>query len=71
MKQYFKNSWLGIWTVLVGMKITFKHLFTHAVTIQYPDVKVPLPESRIPVTNRKNQRPSSPWCIELILFFAD
>jgi len=44
MKQYFKNSWFGIWTVLVGMKITFKHLFTHAVTIQYPDVKVPLPE---------------------------
>jgi NADH-quinone oxidoreductase subunit I len=44
MKQYFKNSWLGIWTVLIGMKITFKHLFTSAVTIQYPDVKVPLPE---------------------------
>jgi NADH-quinone oxidoreductase subunit I len=26
------------------MKITFKHLFTPAVTIQYPDVKVTLPE---------------------------
>lgn len=44
MKDYLKNTWLGIWTVLVGMKITFKHLFTPAVTIQYPDVKVPLPE---------------------------
>jgi NADH-quinone oxidoreductase subunit I len=44
MKQYFKNTWDGIFTVLVGMKITFKHLFTPAVTIQYPDVKVVLPE---------------------------
>ncbi len=44
MKQYLKNTWYGIWTVLIGMKITFKHLFTPAVTIQYPDVKVPLPE---------------------------
>jgi len=44
MKQYFKNTWDGIWTVLIGMKITFKHLFTPAVTIQYPFVKVQLPE---------------------------
>jgi NADH-quinone oxidoreductase subunit I len=44
IKQYFLNTWSGIWTVLVGMKITFKHLFTPSVTIQYPDVKVELPE---------------------------
>ena len=44
MKQYLRNTWDGIFTVLVGMKITFKHLFTPAVTIQYPDVKVTLPE---------------------------
>jgi NADH-quinone oxidoreductase subunit I len=44
MKQYLKNTWEGIWTVLVGMKITFKHLFVPSVTIQYPDVKLPLPE---------------------------
>ena len=44
MKEYLKNTWLGIWTVLVGMKITFKHMFTPSVTIQYPDVKVALPE---------------------------
>lgn len=44
MKQYFKNTWLGIWTVLIGMKITFKHLFVPSVTIQYPDVKVQMPE---------------------------
>jgi len=44
MKQYLRNTWDGIFTVLVGMKITFKHLFTPSVTIQYPDVKVTLPE---------------------------
>lgn len=44
MKKYLQNTWDGIWTVLVGMKITFKHLFVPSVTIQYPDVKVPLPE---------------------------
>ena len=44
MRQYFKDIFQGVWTVLVGMKITFKHLFTPAVTIQYPDVKLKLPE---------------------------
>jgi len=44
MKQYFINTWEGLYTVFVGMKITFKHLFVPSVTIQYPSVKVPLPE---------------------------
>ncbi len=44
MGQYFKDIWEGIVTVLIGMKITWKHLFTPAVTIQYPDVKLKLPE---------------------------
>lgn len=44
MKQYLKNTWEGIYTVFVGMKVTLKHLFTPSVTIQYPDVKVTLPE---------------------------
>ena len=44
MRQYLRNTWDGIWTVLVGMKITFKHLFVPSVTIQYPYVKLPLPE---------------------------
>jgi NADH-quinone oxidoreductase subunit I len=44
MRQYLKNTWDGIWTVLIGMRITFMHLFTRSVTIQYPDVKLPLPE---------------------------
>lgn len=44
MRQYLKNTYEAIWTVLVGMKITFKHLFIPSVTIQYPDVKPNLPE---------------------------
>jgi NADH-quinone oxidoreductase subunit I len=44
MKNYFKNIWISLWTVLVGMKITFMHLFTKSVTIQYPDERLQLPE---------------------------
>jgi len=44
MKEYFKDIFTSIWTVLIGMKVTFKHLFVPAVTIQYPDVKLKLPE---------------------------
>ncbi len=44
IKNYLKNTWEGIYTVLVGMKITWKHLFVPAVTIQYPDERLKLPE---------------------------
>ncbi len=44
MGRYFKNIYEGIRTVLIGMKITWGHLFTPAVTIQYPDVKLKLPD---------------------------
>jgi NADH-quinone oxidoreductase subunit I len=44
MITYFKDVWAGFWTVLVGMWITWRHLFTPAVTIQYPSVKPKLPE---------------------------
>lgn len=37
MKRYFENIWLGVYTVLVGMVITWKHLFAKNVTNQYPD----------------------------------
>ncbi|MEN3038600.1 MAG: NADH-quinone oxidoreductase subunit I [Candidatus Kryptonium sp.] len=44
MKEYFKNIFVALWTILVGLRLTFKHLFVRAVTIQYPDVKLKLPE---------------------------
>ncbi len=44
MIEYFKTAWSALFTVFVGMKVTFKHLFTPSVTIQYPDVKLQLPE---------------------------
>ncbi|NUN08611.1 MAG: NADH-quinone oxidoreductase subunit I [Ignavibacteriaceae bacterium] len=43
MKQYISNIYSALATVFIGMKITFKHLFVPAVTIQYPDVRVTLP----------------------------
>jgi NADH-quinone oxidoreductase subunit I len=44
MSSYFRDVYDGLVTVLIGMKITWKHLFTPAVTIQYPYVKPKLPE---------------------------
>lgn len=44
MKEYFNNAWSALYTIFIGMKITFKHLFVPSVTIQYPDVKLQLPE---------------------------
>lgn len=44
MKEYFKNIYKALYTIFIGMKVTFKHLFVPAVTIQYPDVKLALPE---------------------------
>ena len=44
MSGYFRDIFNSVWTVLIGMKVTFRHLFTPAVTIQYPDVKLRLPE---------------------------
>jgi len=41
--SYFANVFTGIWTVLVGMRLTFWHLFTRSVTLQYPDEKWELP----------------------------
>jgi len=42
--DYFQNIYLGLKTAMIGMRVTIMHLFTPAVTIQYPDVKMKLPE---------------------------
>jgi NADH-quinone oxidoreductase subunit I len=41
---YFYSIFHSLYTVVVGMKITFKHLFTRSATIQYPTVKMKIPE---------------------------
>jgi len=44
MKQYFKNIYEAIVTILIGMGVTLRHLFVPAVTVQYPHVKRELPK---------------------------
>lgn len=44
LKKYFYDIFYSLWTVLVGMRITFVRLFAPAVTIQYPTVRLKLPE---------------------------
>jgi NADH-quinone oxidoreductase subunit I len=58
MKEYFLNIWLGVYTVLVGMKITLIHGFSKKVTNQYPD-NFPdaksLIDSRLMAPNARNR----------------
>ena len=44
IRNYLKNTWDGLFTVLIGMKITWKHLFVPSVTLQYPEERAKLPE---------------------------
>ena len=41
---YFYNIFHSLFTVAVGMRITIKHLFTKSATVQYPTVKMKIPE---------------------------
>ena len=44
VRIYFNNIWLALSTVAIGMRITMKHLFVRNVTVQYPTVKMKIPE---------------------------
>jgi NADH-quinone oxidoreductase subunit I len=44
MAQYFKDIYYGVATTLKSMAVTFRHLFTKSVTLQYPTEKMKLPE---------------------------
>lgn len=44
MASYFRDIWQGVSTVLIGMKITFGHLFKPTITIQYPHEILPMNE---------------------------
>lgn len=43
MAAYFRNVYRSLYTILVGMTQTWKHLFVPAVTLQYPHQKWDLP----------------------------
>lgn len=43
--EYFANVWAGTVTTLVGMRLTLGYFFRKPVTIQYPEVKAPIPEN--------------------------
>jgi len=44
MTEYFRNIYIAASTILIGMWVTFRHLFTPAVTVQYPHQRDVLPE---------------------------
>jgi NADH-quinone oxidoreductase subunit I len=44
ISTYFYSIFHSLYTVVVGMRITIKHLFTRSATVQYPTVKMKIPE---------------------------
>jgi NADH-quinone oxidoreductase subunit I len=38
MREYFRNIYLTIKTIMIGMRITLKYCFAKTVTVQYPDM---------------------------------
>jgi NADH-quinone oxidoreductase subunit I len=41
----YKNPfWKGIYNLLLGLKVTLRHLFSHAITLQYPTERWEMPE---------------------------
>ena len=44
MKNYILKFWQVFFTIMIGMKVTFRNLFIPAVTIQYPTVRPELPQ---------------------------
>ncbi len=44
MQTYFNNIYLAVSSVLIGMSLTFRHLFERSVTVQYPRKKLNIPE---------------------------
>ncbi len=43
MREYFKNIYEAVATILIGMWVTLRHLFVPAVTVQYPHEREELP----------------------------
>ena len=41
--RYFRDVYLGVVTVSIGMWVTFQHFFVRAVTVQYPHQKLTYP----------------------------
>ena len=44
MSRYFTNIYQSMASIWVGMNITLKHMFTPAITLQYPDERWEMPE---------------------------
>jgi NADH-quinone oxidoreductase subunit I len=45
MLTYLSNIWNAVWTPVVGMRLTWRHLFMPSVTLQYPDERWELPSN--------------------------
>jgi NADH-quinone oxidoreductase subunit I len=48
VKRWLRGIWEGLATVVAGMRVTWRHLFTGSVTLQYPEERwTPPPRTRM------------------------
>ena len=44
MVRYFSEIYVALKTILIGMVLTFRHMFVRSTTVQYPHQKLDIPE---------------------------
>lgn len=63
MGTYFSEIFLGLWSLLQGMAITFKEFFKPVVTVPYPYETIPMPDRYRGHVELKEDDEGKPKCI--------
>jgi NADH-quinone oxidoreductase subunit I len=66
--RYFRDIALGLYTLMVGMAITFRNMFQPAVTLQYPHEHLEMtPRFRGPVELIRDGETGQPHCVVCLM----
>ena len=63
MITYLKNVWLGFWSLLVGMSVTWRYMFKKPVTVLYPKEEIATPRFKGPIAFTTDELDGSHACI--------
>jgi NADH-quinone oxidoreductase chain I len=44
VRKYIGDMWSGVWTAVIGMRVTGREAFKKPITLEYPDERWPMPE---------------------------
>jgi NADH-quinone oxidoreductase subunit I len=66
--RYFRDIALGLYTLMVGMAVTFRNMFQPAVTLQYPYETLEMtPRFRGPVELIRDGETGQPHCVVCLM----